>query len=333
MKFQAELSSEPLAVVQDLSVTYRGERDRPVRALEAARLEIGPGDRIGVLGESGSGKSTLAAALLRLLPPDARYEAGSLRFRGRDLLTIPESDLRRIRGAEVSLIPQDPALALNPVISAGDQIAEVVRAHVRVSRSDRRARVEELLREVGFDQPQAIYGAYPHQLSGGQRQRIVIAQAMACRPALVIADEPTSKLDASLQTEILSLLRQLSERHQTAFVLISHDPTVLAGFADRIVVMYAGRTVEEGSTEDIFRRPLHPYTQALVRLSVRYLPNAGAGTRFSTIDGQSPDLSRSVVGCPFAARCPEKMQVCVEHNPQETTPQPSHRVSCFKYEN
>lgn len=324
---------EMLARVHGLSVTYLPEGDQPVRALDRASLEIRPGELVGILGESGSGKSTLAAAFLRLLPADARYDTGSIRFRGRDLLALRESELRRIRGAEIALIPQDPALTLNPVIPVGDQIAEVLRAHVRMTGRDRRTRVEELLAEVGFDQPRPIYHASPHQLSGGQRQRVVIAQAIACRPALVIADEPTSKLDASLQAEILSLMREISQRHHTAFVLISHDPTVLAGFVDRIAVMYAGRIVEEGRTEDIFRRPLHPYTQALVRLSARYLPDAGTRTRFPTIEGEPPDLTCPGVGCPFAPRCPERMQVCTERDLQETTPQPSQRVSCFKYGN
>ena len=332
MKLPAELPSETMALVQGLSVTYFPDREQPIRALEQASLELRPGDLVGILGESGSGKSTLAAAWLRLLPPDARYNSGSLWFRGRDLLTLPEPELRRIRGAEIALIPQDPALALNPVISVGDQIAEVIRAHIGMTRRERRTRVEELLAEVGFDQPQFIYNAYPHQLSGGQRQRVVIAQAMSCRPALVIADEPTSKLDASLQAEILSLMRELAATHRTAFVLISHDPTVLAGFANRVVVMYAGRVVEEGSTADIFRRPLHPYTQALVRLCARHLSNETAGGRFVAIDGEPPDSTRPRIGCPFASRCPERMPVCTERDLQETTPQPSHRVSCFKYE-
>jgi oligopeptide/dipeptide ABC transporter ATP-binding protein len=193
--------------------------------------------------------------------------------------------------------------------------------------------VEELLAEVGFEQPRQIYRAYPHQLSGGQRQRVVIAQAMACRPALVIADEPTSKLDASLQTEILSLMREIGERHHTAFLLISHDPTVLAGFANRVAVMYSGRIVEEGRTEDIFRRPLHPYTQALVRLTARYLPREATRARFPAIEGEPPNLVEIGVGCPFAARCPERMQVCTERDLEETTPHPTHRVSCFKYGN
>jgi oligopeptide/dipeptide ABC transporter ATP-binding protein len=333
MNFSAECATEPLALVHELSVTYLPDTDQPVHALDHASLEIRPGELVGILGESGSGKSTLAAALLRVLPGDARYESGTIHFRGRDLLALSESALRRIRGAEIALISQDPALALNPVIRVGDQIAEVLRAHLRMARRDRTMRVEELLAEVGFDMPRTIYHAYPHQLSGGQRQRVVIAQAIACHPQLVIADEATSKLDASLQAEIIALMREISHRHRMAFVVISHDPTVLAGFVDRIAVMYAGRIIEEGRTEDIFRRPLHPYTQALVRFSARYLPNAGTRARFAAIDGEPPVLTDLVVGCPFAPRCPERMRVCTKRDLQETTPHLSQRVSCFKYGN
>jgi oligopeptide/dipeptide ABC transporter ATP-binding protein len=333
MKLPDKASSDAFVLVHRLSVTYRPEGGEPVRALQEASLEIRPGELVGILGESGSGKSTLAACLLRLLPSDAHYDSGSIWYRGRDLVTLSEAELRGIRGVKIALIPQDPALALNPVIQVGRQIAEVLRAHIRMSRQDRRTRVAELLAEVGFDQPRQIYHAYPHQLSGGQRQRVVIAQAMACRPGLVIADEPTSKLDASLQAEILSLMREIGRRHQTAFVLISHDPTVLAGFVDRIAVMYAGRIVEKGRTQDIFRTPLHPYTQALVRLCRRYLSSGDTRARFPAIDGEPADLTHTGVGCPFAPRCPERMQVCTEHELQETVPQPSHPVSCFKYGN
>ncbi len=332
MKFPAEPSCDRIVLVDRLSVTYLSDRDRPVRALDQATLEIRPGELVGILGESGSGKSTLAAALLRLLPADAQYDGGSIEVLGFNLLALPEAELRQIRGARIALIPQDPALTLNPVLTVGDQIAEVIRAHIRATRQDRRTRVEELLKEVGFDQPQQIYNAYPHQLSGGQRQRVVIAQAIACRPALVIADEPTSKLDASLQAEILSLMREISQRHQTAFVLISHDPTVLAGLVGRIAVMYAGRVVEEGLTEDIFRHPLHPYTQAMVRLCSRYLLQSGTRARFATIEGEPGSLTDAVAGCPFSPRCPERMQVCTERDLRETIPEPSHRVSCFKYD-
>ncbi len=326
--------SEALVQTIDLTITYSRGGSPPVWASDHASLAIHRGEVMGVLGESGSGKSTLASALLRLLPAHAQYESGSVMFRGRNLLTLTEPELRKVRGKEISLISQDPALALNPVIRVGDQIAEVVRAHVamKMNGSERRQHVEELLRAVGFDRAQQIYSAYPHQLSGGQRQRVAIAQAIACRPALVIADEPTSKLDAALQAEILALLSEIRRRDGTAFLVISHDPTIFPGFADRIVVMYAGRVVEEGKTEDIFRRPLHPYTQALVRLSGRYFVNAQASrVRFPVIDGEAPDLTRIGAGCRFEPRCPERMQVCVNCDPRELTPEPFRRVSCFKY--
>ncbi len=255
-------------------------------------------------------------------------------FRGRNLLTMADPELRGVRGKEISMIAQDPALSLNPVIRVGDQIAEVFRAHSAMKSSERRQNVEALLRAVGFDQAQQIYSAYPHQLSGGQRQRVAIAQAIACHPALVIADEPTSKLDAALQAEILALLSEIRKRQGTAFLVISHDPTIFPGLADRMVVMYAGRIVEEGKTQDIFRKPLHPYTQALVRLSERYLVSAqGSHMRFPAINAEVPDLTRVSAGCRFEPRCPERMPVCANCDPRELTPEPFRRVSCFKYGN
>ncbi len=330
----ASVFNDDLVQIIDLTISYSLPGSAPVRAVDHASLEIHRGEVIGVLGESGSGKSTLAAAILRLLPPNAHYNDGSIMFRGGNLLALAEPELRRVRGKEISLISQDPALSVNPVIRVGDQISEVVRAHLAMNGSERRQHVEELLRAVGFDLPRQIYSAYPHQLSGGQRQRVGIAQAIACRPVLVIADEPTSKLDASLQAEILALLCEIRKRDGTAFLVISHDPTIFPGLADRIVIMYAGQVVEEGKTADIFRRPLHPYTQALVRLSERYFASVpGSHARFPAINGEAPDLTRIGGGCRFEPRCPERMQVCTNCDPRELTPEPFHRVSCFKYGN
>ena len=222
-----------------------------MRALEDIRLEIRCGEFLGILGESGCGKSTLATALLRLLPAHAKTESGEILFQGRDLLRCGEAELRAVRGREISLVPQDPALSLNPVLSVGNQVAEVLRAHLQLGGRERRDRVNELLREVGFDQPSAIYDAYPHQLSGGQRQRIVIAQAVACRPALVMADEPTSKLDPASRSEIVSLLSRMRESHGIAIMLISHDLALLAMFADRVALMYAGHVVEVGPCAEV----------------------------------------------------------------------------------
>jgi oligopeptide/dipeptide ABC transporter ATP-binding protein len=318
--------------VRELKVTYSPENGEPIRALDGVTIEVRSGEIVGILGESGCGKSTLASALLRLLAPHAKCEGGAILFRGRDLLNLSERELRAIRGREISLIPQDPALSLNPVMTAGLQVSEVLRAHLPLTAEQRRERVLELFREVGFDHPGEICSAYPHQLSGGQRQRIAIAQAVACRPALLIADEPTSKLDATLQAEIVALLSQIRRQHGTAIVVISHDPTLFAGFADRIAVMYAGRIVEVGSSAEIFGRPLHPYTQALVRIAASSMvTGSSARLRLPAIEGESPDPTCIPIGCRFEPRCSERMEVCSRRYPREFMPEPSRPVNCFKY--
>jgi peptide/nickel transport system ATP-binding protein len=325
-------SSEYFVQVRDLTVTYHPEHSDSIRALDGLSIEVRPGEIVGILGESGCGKSTLASALLRLLAPHAKCEGGTILVRGRDLLNLSERELRATRGREISLIPQDPALSLNPVMTAGSQVGEVLRAHLSLNAQQRRERVMELFREVGFDHPEEIYSAYPHQLSGGQRQRIAIAQAVACRPALLIADEPTSKLDATLQAEIVALLSQIRGQHGTAILVISHDPTLFAGFTDRIAVMYAGRIVEVGSSAEIFGRPLHPYTQALVRIAMSSMvTGSSARARLPAIEGESPDLTCIPVGCRFEPRCSERMEVCSRRYPREFMPEPSRPVNCFKY--
>jgi oligopeptide/dipeptide ABC transporter ATP-binding protein len=318
--------------VRELTVTYSPEDGEPIHALDGISIEVRTGEIVGILGESGCGKSTLANALLRLLAPNAKCESGTILLRGRDLLNLSDRELRAIRGREISLIPQDPALSLNPVMTAGSQVGEALRAHLPLTPQQRRERVMELFGEVGFDHPEEIYSAYPHQLSGGQRQRIAIAQAVACRPALLIADEPTSKLDATLQAEIVALLSQIRRQHGTAILVISHDPTLFAGFADRIAVMYAGRIVEVGSSAEIFGRPLHPYTQALVRIAASSaITGSRARVRLQAIEGESPDPTCIPVGCRFEPRCSERMDVCSRRYPREFMPEPSRPVNCFKY--
>ena len=325
-------SREYFAQVRELTVTYSPEDGEPIHALDGVSIEVRTGEIVGILGESGCGKSTLANALLRLLAPNAKCESGTILLRGRDLLNLSDRELRAIRGREISLIPQDPALSLNPVMTVGSQVGEVLRAHLPLTPQQRRERVMELFREVGFDHPEEIYSAYPHQLSGGQRQRIAIAQAVACRPALLIADEPTSKLDATLQAEIVALLSQIRRQHGTAILVISHDPTLFAGFADRIAVMYAGRIVEVGSSAEIFGRPLHPYTQALVRIAASSaITGSRARVRLQAIEGESPDPTCIPVGCRFEPRCSERMDVCSRRYPREFMPEPSRPVNCFKY--
>lgn len=326
-------SSDSLLQIRGLSVTYRPASGDNIRALENVRLEIRRGEVVGILGESGCGKSTLAHAILGLLPASAGIEHGEIFCHGRNLLDLPESELRAVRGRYISLISQHPALSLNPVMAVGTQIGEVLRAHVPSTGRERRDRVYELLREVGFEQPNLVYDAYPHQLSGGQRQRIVIAQAVACRPALLIADEPTSKLDGLLRSEMVALLSELRERYGTAIVVISHDPSLCAALADRIVLMYAGRILETGNSREVFARPLHPYTQALVGLmSSSRIAGSSAKASFPRIEGESPDPTIISTGCSFEPRCPVRMEVCALRYPEEVTPEPARSVNCFKYD-
>ena len=236
-------------------MTYALKDADPVHAVDDVSLEIGAGEAVGILGESGSGKTTLANAIMRMLPANSTCSGGGILIDDRDLLKLPETELRSLRGRAIAMIPQDPALCLNPVITVGCQILEVLRAHVPLPNKARKARVLELLMEVGFEHPDKIASAYPHQLSGGQRQRVTIAQAMSCRPSLVIADEPTSKLDATLEGETINLLSEIRRQHRTAFLVITHDPGVLAGWVDRIAVMYAGRIVEIGGTKQVLGKP------------------------------------------------------------------------------
>ncbi len=319
-----------LVAVRGLSVAYTLANGSRIPAVDDLSLAIGSEEIVGILGESGCGKSTLANALLRLLPAGAVCEQGEILFRGRNLLRMSERELRAIRGREVTFVPQDPALSLNPVLSVGSQVAEILRAHLPLGRKQRRARVLELLGEVGFVRPEEIYDAYPHQLSGGQRQRIAIAQAVACRPALLIADEPTSKLDAPLQEEIVALLAQIRRKHGTAILVISHDPAMFAGFIDSIAVMYAGKIVEIGNTAQILRQPLHPYTQALVEMA-KSAVGAPVRTHFASIEGESPNPAAFPVGCRFEPRCRERMEICVQRYPPSFVPMPARPVSCFKY--
>ena len=319
--------------IRDLCVTYSSGSGKKVRAVEGVHLQVRPGEVLGILGESGSGKSTLANSVLGLLRPQANCGRGEILFGGRDLLKLSEGELCAVRGREISLIPQDPALALNPVMNVGDQISEVLRAHLALSGRERRSRVRDLLREVGFDSPDEVYCAYPHQLSGGQRQRIVIAQALSCRPALIIADEPTSKLDASLRADVVELLFEIRREHGTSLIVISHDPTVFLGFADRIAVMYAGMIVEVGNCEEIFRRPLHPYTEALLRLAKPSFAFPISETRkhLPVIEGELPDPTAIPAGCVFEPRCAVRLKQCAREIPRELKPEPARSVSCLKY--
>jgi peptide/nickel transport system ATP-binding protein len=262
--------------VRDLSVCYRGVHGEWAPVVEEIGFAIGPGEALGLLGESGCGKTTTALAIPGLLPANGRVVRGSVRLDGRELVGLSERQLEGVRGAGIGLVAQEPALALNPVIRVGEQVAEVVRVHRRLPWRRCREEAARALAEMGFADPGRIFASYPHQLSGGERQRVTIARALVCQPPVVIADEPTASLDTAVSVEILALLRDLVERHRLALLLISHDPRVLAAIAGRVVVMRAGRIVEQGPREEVFRQPRHPYTESLLRRLTPPTPTDGA---------------------------------------------------------
>jgi oligopeptide/dipeptide ABC transporter ATP-binding protein len=296
-------------------------------------FEVQTGETLGVLGESGSGKSTLAAAVLRLLPANGKIQKGAVRFEGQDLLQAQPGELRKIRGGRIGLIFQEPSMGLHPTIRVGQQISDVLAAHEPLDRRALRGKTLEALAKVFSDESKRIAESYPHQLSGGQRQRVLMAQAIACGPALVIADEPTASLDPSTQQGILALFRTLRQQLNLAMILITHSPAVLAGLADRVLVLYAGRVAEIGPTEKVLRSPQHPYTRALLQcLPPRIAEDPSSPKAMLTvIAGDSPNLAQLANGCRFEPRCPERMEICTTREPAEVTLSGSHAVWCFKY--
>lgn len=323
-----------LLSVRGLTVRYAATGAALPPALLDIEFDIKPGEIVGVLGESGSGKSTLALSILGLLPASADI-AGSVLFKGQDLLRLDEPGWGEVRGARIAMIFQESGLSLSPVMRVGDQIAEVLRAHRHGGGKHRRQQVQEILEEVGLVQTDRIYKAYPHQLSGGELHRIAIAQALACRPDVVIADEPTRSLDGTRQAEILDLLRETNRKFGCSLIFITHNPGLLASFADRVIVMYAGRIVEAGPVSRVFRRPLHPYTKGLLQLVPASLRNPGPthGEHLPSIPGGLSELDHLSPGCIFASRCIARTDVCQSESPAEVVPEEGRRVSCFNYGN
>ncbi|MCZ6656077.1 MAG: ABC transporter ATP-binding protein [Gammaproteobacteria bacterium] len=318
-----------LLEVQDLSVTFRSDVGL-VRAVDALSLYVNPGETLAIVGESGSGKSVTALAIMGLIGDSGRVERGKIVFENRDLLKTDEAGMRAIRGDRMAMIFQEPMSSLNPVLTIGKQVAEPIVQHRNASWPDALEQAGELLAKVAIPDALSRLGDYPHHFSGGMRQRVMIAMALACRPKLIIADEPTTALDVTVQAQILALLKELTHETDAALILITHDLGVVARYADRVMVMYAGRVVETASARALYANPQHPYTQGLMDS----IPGVDGrvGARLITIDGQPPDLANLPPGCPFAPRCQYVADVCRAQQPELETVAVEHLRACFGYE-
>jgi oligopeptide/dipeptide ABC transporter ATP-binding protein len=318
--------SEPLLAVEDLRVAFATERGR-VYAVNGISFEIGAGETLGIVGESGCGKSVTSLALLGILPRSGGVTGGSARFAGRDLLKLSDRELRAVRGKDVAMIFQDPMTSLNPVLTIGRQIREALVTHFDMSSKQADARAQELLDQVGIPSAKTRLKDYPHQFSGGMRQRAMIAMALACRPKLLIADEPTTALDVTIQAQILDLLRSLVSEHDTALIMITHDLGVVAGMCERVHVMYAGTFVETGLADEIFASPRHPYTLGLLQSVPRL--DVGRVQRLRPIAGQPRNMLSPPTSCPFAPRCPNRIDRCTQELPLLEPMGGTQRAACF----
>jgi oligopeptide/dipeptide ABC transporter ATP-binding protein len=323
----------PLLQVQNLDVVYYSRAAEKLRALDGVSFDLEPGETLGVLGESGSGKSTLALALLRLLPGNAEIQRGAVLFGGRDLLREGYRELECIRGARIALIFQEPSVALHPTIRIGQQISDALAAHQSLSRGALRDKSLHVLEEIFAEDAARIAGSYAHELSGGQQQRVLMAQAMGCSPSLIVADEPTASLDATTQQDILFLFKTLRKKFNLSLILITHNPALLAGLADRILVLYAGKVVEIGTTEEILTSPRHPYTLALLQSMPGRQEERSNGrkSKLTVIPGEAPNLAAPANGCRFEPRCRDRMDRCIEREPAAVAISEGHDVSCFRY--
>ncbi len=320
--------------IRDLHVSYRSREGVLCPALAGVSFDLMPGEIMGVLGESGSGKSTLAVSLVRLLPGNAEITRGAVHFEGKDLLQAKSDELQQIRGRRISLIFQEPSLALHPTMRVGEQVRQVLAAHTSLGKNALNERTRQVFAELFLEEADRISRSYPHQLSGGQRQRVLIAQAIACGPSVVIADEPTASLDSATQMEILGVFRTLREKLGLAMIFITHNPALLSVFADRVLVFYGGQVVECGPAATVLASPRHPYTQALFASIPAVFDESGNGrkTKLPVILGDSSHSSLPRGGCPFEPRCTERMDICREREPAMVNLSASHTVSCFKYE-
>jgi oligopeptide/dipeptide ABC transporter ATP-binding protein len=319
--------STPLLEVRDLH-THFETAEGVGRAVDGVSFAVSSGRTLGLLGESGCGKSVTALSILRLVSPPGRIVSGEILYRGEDLLRRSEREMRDIRGGEIAMIFQEPMTSLNPVFTVGNQIAEAVRLHQKIDRAAVRARVVEALRKVEIPEPERRAKSYPHELSGGMRQRAMIAMALACEPSLLIADEPTTALDVTIQAQILELLRELRSSFGMAMILITHDLGIVAEQADEVAVMYAGRIVEQASVLEVFERPLHPYTIALMQAAGQR--HGERRHRLEALPGTVPSLFRRPSGCRFRDRCPRAIAQCGEVDPALEEKAPAHTVACIR---
>jgi peptide/nickel transport system ATP-binding protein len=315
-----------LLEVSHLAVEF-GPKTNPVRAVNDVSFEVPAGGAVGIVGESGSGKSVTSLSILRLVPePQGRIVAGRIAFEGVNLLDLPRTKMPEIRGRDIAMIFQEPMSSLNPVMTIGDQIAEAIMLHESVGRTERRRKVIDFLKLVGIPDPPGRVDAYPHQFSGGMRQRVMIAMALACRPKLLIADEPTTALDVTIQAQVLELMKRIRIATNTAILLISHDLGVIADVCERVVVMYAGRVVEDGDVRSIFRRPSHPYTRGLLKAIPRLTDDR---PRLFQIPGSVPLPGMIKAGCPFYSRCSLRVDRCAEEMPPMFRFGEQHTAACW----
>ncbi|MHB8577145.1 MAG: ABC transporter ATP-binding protein [Dehalococcoidia bacterium] len=316
----------PILEVRDLAVQF-ATREGPVKAVNQASLSLAPGEIVAVVGESGSGKTTLALSTLRLLPFPGRVTSGSIHFDGRDILALNDEELRRLRGSAISMIFQDPVSGLNPVLPIGKQVEEILASHLKLDKKERKRRAIDVLRNVGLADPDRIAGQYPFHLSGGMCQRVMIGMATALNPKVIVADEPTSSLDVTIQAQILAELDGLRRRQNTAILLITHDFGVVAQIADRVAVMYGGAIVEQGAVHEVFREPRHPYTWALLNTLPRLDGRRG---QLRAIPGNPPSLLNLAPQCSFAGRCTKALLRCrQEPAPALAELSAGHLVACY----
>ncbi len=323
----SQTTGKPILEVDDLR-TYFYTRDGVVRSVDGVSFSVSEGETLAIVGESGCGKSVTSLSILRLIAsPPGKIVSGSIRFHGKDLLGFSDAEMRDIRGDKISMIFQEPMTSLNPVLTIGRQIGEVLELHRHCTKEEARIRILELLKMVNIPEPESRIDEYPHQLSGGMRQRIMIAMALACDPEILIADEPTTALDVTIQAQILNLMRELRDRTRAAIILITHDLGVVAEMAQRVVVMYAGRKVEEANVFDLFEKPMHPYTLGLLN-SMPRLDDA-ASKRLVEIPGMVPSMRTEIVGCAFAPRCSSATERCTQESPVLQDHGNKHWVACW----